>query len=113
MLVFRQVLTCIFQVSRWWKAGALKSDEAISSDLNLKLFFYYCIVCVCMWYSYVIVSVEMLTTKIKNQSRDFELNQGVCKSGDKEPLLATLVVYLFGNQTIKTLILQIIFLIPY
>jgi len=67
-------------------------------------------------YSYIvtsIVSVEMLTTKIKNQSRDFELNQGVCKSGDKEPLLATLVVYLFGNQTIKTLILQIIFLIPY
>ena len=41
MLVLRQELTCIFQVSRWWKAGALKSDEAISSDL--KLFYYaYC-----------------------------------------------------------------------
>ena len=34
MLVFRQVLTCIFQVSRWWKAGTLKSDEATVADLE-------------------------------------------------------------------------------
>ena len=85
MLVLRQVLTCIFQVSRWWEAGALTSDEAISSDL-IQNFFIMCIVCLCMWLfskqrdSYIItstVSVEMLTTKIKNQLRDFELNQAI------------------------------------
>ena len=38
MLVLRQVLTGIFQVSRSWKTGTLKCDEALSSDLILKLF---------------------------------------------------------------------------
>jgi len=33
-----QVLTCIFQVSRLWKTGALKYNETISSDFILKLF---------------------------------------------------------------------------
>ena len=40
MLVLRQLLTCIFQVSRWWKAEALKSNEAISSDLIFIIVFY-------------------------------------------------------------------------
>ena len=48
MLVFRQVLTCILLVSRLWKAGALKSNEAISSNLILKLFCY-CILCLLVW----------------------------------------------------------------
>ena len=41
MLVLKQVLTCIIQVSRLWKTGALKCNETISSDLILKLFLLY------------------------------------------------------------------------
>ena len=43
------------------------------------------------------MSIEILTAKIRNQARDFLIessNRGVYKSGDEEPLLLNIVVYL-------------------
>ena len=48
MLALKQILTCIFQVLRLWEPGATKSNEAISTDLILKLFCY-CIVRLLVW----------------------------------------------------------------